>query len=565
MSRLDRTTLCACLPLLLAIVAVGHAQHVGILGHGVPAVSTVSTIASGVGSATGAGSASGTGGVTSPAALLLSDLTLVGAFNMPTGDSGDNNSYGLTYKYIATVRHFFYVRFTGGTHLVRASDPGTTASSPYPTATFENDYGVFAQNRDIINDNDCETVPGTPPHVIPCGQIQSVHVDQSTGNLWWNYADVYDSCCTGPDASFGYSTMNDAAHTVTDVGFWGLSGLTLKYFNTGLTDIPAWFLTKYGISSTQRMAAGMGGYQSIVANGPASLGPVLSTFSPTSLPANGSLLSNTPLIYYPYNGTPNTSPLLGRIADQNYIDFADGWNPSGGTGFWQWGASGNDTAGGSMSCAWVDTDLVSGPICATIAAEGNVNTTILASPAPTTTSATLNNAGNLRVGDHLFIATPSGFGANSLEPNSYVTSVSGNAVQFTATVSTPTSGGVARSAIDYINSNIEIGRGQPYLQAYAPADLGAVAQGSVQPYNVIPHDQASWSPDIDTYTGTNNYAYFSGTYPLAGWEGVPFYRISGVVFDSTASQLLIAVSNASKPNTSVSNWRQRVYVWSVRH
>jgi hypothetical protein len=122
----------------------------------------------------------------------------------------------------------------------------------------------------------------------------------------------------------------------------------------GITAVPDWWSQQF--TPGQRLAAGFGGYWSIVTCGPASMGPALSTFVPPNLSTNPntSRLLATSLVNYPYSGTPYSSPDRCHRADLNYTNDFDYWNPKNGVGYWSW------TDWIYQGGTWIDTDTKSG-------------------------------------------------------------------------------------------------------------------------------------------------------------------------------------------------------------
>jgi hypothetical protein len=101
------------------------------------------------------------------------------------------------------------------------------------------------------------------------------------------------------------------------------------------------------------LAAGFGGYFSIVQTGPASMGPALAAFDPAVLDRPPGDVPVTPLVGYPHHPTPYAPP--DRCTrDADYRDDFTGWNPQGDRGWWTW-ADQIDGAG-----VWIDTPAVSG-------------------------------------------------------------------------------------------------------------------------------------------------------------------------------------------------------------
>jgi hypothetical protein len=99
--------------------------------------------------------------------------------------------------------------------------------------------------------------------------------------------------------------------------------------------VPSWFANAY--TNGQRLAAGFGGYFSIVPAGPASMGPSLFAFAPPNIASQPttSTLASTALVGYPYSAPPYGQPDRCH-RDTDYVNQFDGWNPRNGVGYWDW-------------------------------------------------------------------------------------------------------------------------------------------------------------------------------------------------------------------------------------
>jgi hypothetical protein len=142
--------------------------------------------------------------------------------------------------------------------------------------------------------------------------------------------------------------------TITVKGIWGLSGRSCKMLQGGFTAIPSGF----GLGS-KRLAAGFGGYFSIINCGPDSMGAALTAFDPDALVLKPNLdtsSAHTPLVGYPFLATPYVTDRGHR--DTDVINDYDGWDPQGGIGYWTW----NDMMW--EGAAWIDTGTKSGVLFA---------------------------------------------------------------------------------------------------------------------------------------------------------------------------------------------------------
>jgi hypothetical protein len=104
----------------------------------------------------------------------------------------------------------------------------------------------------------------------------------------------------------------------------------------GVLETPADFVDRTGVG---RLAAGFGGYFSIVHNGPCSMGPALAAFSPPEGQTPLSALACAPLLGYPHTAAEEGIARCERDPDyvnENFDGQPAPWQPRGATGSWQW-------------------------------------------------------------------------------------------------------------------------------------------------------------------------------------------------------------------------------------
>ena len=250
-----------------------------------------------------------------------------------SGVSGDPTfGKGLTHRYVNGELRMFSTSWSPQV-VYEVKVPALT--NPPQTAQVVRDWGDIAGSKKY-------TVSGT-------SYINGLYWDEADKRLYWSYGDPYNM--TGDDPSFGYSTLNDTAGTSTPVGAWRLAEGD-KATDACVLSIPQWFAGAY--AGGKRLGAGCGSYRSIANSGPASMGPVLTAFSPpTSAQADRSLLSSVPLVGYPFTGTASTPYSTPDRAhrDTNYSG-DDGWftwPPKDGVGYF--------TAGDLLLQAGVWIDL----------------------------------------------------------------------------------------------------------------------------------------------------------------------------------------------------------------
>jgi hypothetical protein len=192
---------------------------------------------------------------------------------------------------------------------------------------------------------------------IGSGFVQGIYWDPIDARLYYGYGDTY-KVNTNPDPSIGYETFNATTGQTTSVDSWQI-GNNSKMTMGGVLAIPPWWGNQH--TPGRRLAAGFGGYQSIVANGPASMGLALFAFNPNdlaSVPSHGLVPSST-MVMYPY--TQGCAARMQR--DPNYATEFDNCNPVNGVGYHTW------VDNMPQSATWIDTPTKTGVLVAHI--EGN--------------------------------------------------------------------------------------------------------------------------------------------------------------------------------------------------
>lgn len=258
-----------------------------------------------------------------PAKVLLTidDFTYEGAFRMPSAVEGQDAGWGrgLTQRYVGDALHFLSTTVQGQVYEV--AFPGVTPAPPYPLAPLARLWGdVYHDQRRVDEPQRQTTVWGLFWDVI----------DQ---RLYWSYGDGYNT--VGPDdPSLGYTILDDALGASHALGGWRFAGRGCKATMGGILAIPPWFAEQY--CAGQRLGAGFGGYFSIVATGPAHMGPALCAFAPpTTHNPPLSTLPHTALVGYPFNPTAYTPPDRCH-RDTDYHTEFDAWQPRNGIGYWSW-------------------------------------------------------------------------------------------------------------------------------------------------------------------------------------------------------------------------------------
>lgn len=266
--------------------------------------------------------------------LTQADFAYRGAFRLPLSVGGGDPQWGLglAHRYVDGQLRYFSKGHPNSVYEVAAT---TLAATP-----------AAAQVAPLVK------LWGDVVGPDSYGQTFGLYWDEQDRRLYWANGNTYNT--QSPfDPSIGYCTLNNTTGVASRGGVWGFSGRSCKMAMGGLVAIPQWFSDAY--CPGQRLGAGMGGYFSIVATGPASMGPALTAFDPKVLAAasSRSSIANTPLVGYPFNAAAYTQPDRAH-RDTNYTTEFDGWNPRGGVGYWSW------TDYVWQGGVWIDTPTKSG-------------------------------------------------------------------------------------------------------------------------------------------------------------------------------------------------------------
>jgi HYR domain len=281
------------------------------------------------------------------ALLSQNDLTFLGGFQIPSpGPSGGATEWGKGF----TIRNGKLLSIAGDHTLDEWNIPttlGQTAAT-FPNATPVRGWGNVFRVR------------WTTQYGSDSGFVHGMYWDPIDQRLYWDYGDTYKANLN-PDPSMGYTTLNDANGSFVSVDSWQV-GDNSKMTMGGVLAIPDWWSTQH--TPGKRLAAGFGGYESIVATGPASMGLSLFAFNPADLattPSHGKINSTT-MVMYPYN-----QGCTGRMQrDTNYTTEFDNCNPVNGVGFNTW----VDITW--QSAVWIDTPTKTGILVVHVEGNGRV-------------------------------------------------------------------------------------------------------------------------------------------------------------------------------------------------
>jgi hypothetical protein len=227
----------------------------------------------------------------SPSALASnplkgSDLIFQGAFAMPrliAADEETNSEKGLALRRVNGQVRLFSVAHKLMSYqypLYEVTVPTLKKSAPWNEAPVVKSWGnVFADKF---------------------GQINGLYWDETDKRLYYssspNYVGSSDVANDPYFPTLSFLTFNPDETTATSYGRWGFSARGLKQVNFGVTPVPTDFATQY--LNGKRLAAGFGGYQSVMSTGDVSLGPSLTAFTPPVIGTQGGYLANTPLVGY---------------------------------------------------------------------------------------------------------------------------------------------------------------------------------------------------------------------------------------------------------------------------
>lgn len=279
--------------------------------------------------------------------LKSTDLTYLGAFHLPADIGGADPGFGqgLAIRYVGGQVHFFST-FNSG-NLFEVSAPALSKSSMAEASVVKNWGNVYGSKRVTAVADGNTTIWG-------------LFWDEPTQRLYWSYGNPYNAT-DGNDPVFGYTTFSGTS-SATPGHYYRLANGGCKQGNCGITSIPTWFQNLY--CPGKRLGAGFGGYQSILSTGPVSMGPALNAITPpTGNESDGTALSNTVLVAYPFTNTIYGPPDRGH-RDTDFDEEFDGWVNRNGIGYWTW----SDWS--SQFGVWIDTPTKSGLLFAPIMSKG---------------------------------------------------------------------------------------------------------------------------------------------------------------------------------------------------
>lgn len=276
-----------------------------------------------------------------------SDFEYAGSFILPNSFKGMDVRFsrGLAHRYVgADLRFFSAIHKTPDSpardgEIVEFGFPGLGLKDPMPTAPVIRQWGDIFQDKMVL---------GTPGNSrILLEMPRGLWWDEQDERLYWSYGCGGDDsyCPRNESVTLGASTLNQLTGKGTAIGSWRIGPAPYKCVIRGCVPIPQWFAQAH--TGGRRIAAGFGGYFSLMNNGAASLGPSLWAIDPPNTPHMSTIDATMLVSYHPPNAKPYTRPLrCQRPAD--YKSTFDGWQPKDGIGYWAW------TDEIHQACAWID-------------------------------------------------------------------------------------------------------------------------------------------------------------------------------------------------------------------
>jgi hypothetical protein len=146
---------------------------------------------------------------------------------------------------------------------------------------------------------------------LPCQwkKIWGLFWDPIDGKLYQTCHNDYDGN-PSIDATLSRGRFEDGQ--LVSEGQWAFAGRPDKMTEGGVTALPAWFVAEHPALQGARLAAGFGGYRSMVAVGPASMGAALTAFGPPGSGARDAV-ANVPLVGYPFTNVGDVLRVGGFV------------------------------------------------------------------------------------------------------------------------------------------------------------------------------------------------------------------------------------------------------------
>lgn len=459
--------------------------------------------------------------------LTASDFQYLGAFAVPVTYQGDSGyAGGLTHRRVNGQLRLLTTYL--GNHLTEFTPPVALGTGGvYPFGLAVRAWG--------------STFSGG---LIPSGwDVTGLHWDSTDQRLYWNYISSYTTAPTS--RSFAWSRLNELDGTAEVHGPYSFPSPPNYKPIKGMTAIPEGYRNRLG---GMRLAAGFGGYESIITSGDGSLGPTLVPFDHSVLveaPPNSTLPASAVrvLVNHPINGTPYTSPQRAR-RNPNYVQTHDGWHARDGVGYWTWG----DNV--AQSGIWIDTGTKQGFLVLVRQVMGGEETSFSAA-APLGENRyrlTLNAPlANVRVGD--FINCPVAAGMYAEVAASVV------AVE-------PLHLTVDMVRTQAVPEPIPKNSGRLYRGTWYYSSTGYTTAGRLAAF-VYDSEELLAGKSPDTVEFSSEFAWSLPTLPaeFPSWQDAGPGTVTGITFDTDSRLLYVLVQAAWPFGSRYPN--SMVYVWQV--
>jgi hypothetical protein len=203
------------------------------------------------------------------------------------------------------------------------------------------------------------------------GELIGLYLDDD-GDLISSFNSTYDGDPT-IDWTMGRAYLDPVTGAAISRGTFKFANRSDKMTQGGVTSVPDWWRTKYNQNCNGLV--GWGGYWSVIATGPASMGPAAACITlprDTDMPVGGggnpTPLPNIPVLGFPFSSSLTVqTPATQRTDIDYYQTYGWGWWPAkvtSGLGNW------NPGDWLYQGCTWADTGAVSGLVCVPLLQEG---------------------------------------------------------------------------------------------------------------------------------------------------------------------------------------------------
>jgi hypothetical protein len=247
------------------------------------------------------------------------------------------------------------------------------------------------------------------------GELIGLFVDDE-GDLISSFNSTYDGDPTIA-WTMGRSYIDPVTGTAVTRGTFKFANRSDKMTQGGVTAVPDWWRAKY--NQNCNALVGWGGYWSVIATGPASMGPAATCITlprdTDMAPTGGTTtpIPNIPVLGFPYSSSLTVqTPATQRVDIDYWQTYGWGWWPakvSSGPGYW------NPGDWLYQGCTWADTGAVSGLVCVPLLQEGcnwyGSNATPQTLPVCSTTPGKAAALNSQRQQPWVFIYDPADLGA----------------------------------------------------------------------------------------------------------------------------------------------------------